>query len=1657
MASYLDPLPLVICPQIQAVVSALRQGPRKSIDYRRPGRGVGTMGALDQFIELKALVLEAMEEHAAQPSGSSFPVDRLELLSPFLNVVVSSEVGGAATTAALRGVLKIIQAGALEAPTMSSQVALTEVIHAVKNCTFDSNDEVVVLSVIKVLVACAVCPSPALVSEASLRDVFETVFKTWRGFSIRSGALLRNEATNALDELLRCSLQHIAKPTPGFVPQSSPHQRFLCGVLAAVFRDLQDGSTQSARVLLQIRLLDGVLSRTDSVIPADPTMFTQVAVDAPFALIAGARCHGQSTAILAEMLPLVSRLIHACLAQSPSRLPGRADEIVGPIFGALQVEALVSNVFLRRLRSPAAESPESLVLLLESLSELLRNARVAAVLWLSFDLHLLRPNLLAELILAINSCAVACGPPGSTLPRARAETPQGVPATLSPPAGPPPPPGTTLTYVSDVAVWVLAGLFQCLLKAVLPAANLAGNKVFSEVVRVEAGTQIESMCESLGKCVALGEMLKACNEKPKKVARIFEDSGLAPDISVPDESEVPASEGHHRDIPEWARKLAVIFRLAPGVDYSMMGEFFGQPTQESTQAFTAFVDTFDWGDSDMEEAMRSLLQAYLLPKEAQQIDRIVKVFAYTFYQKHVARHSGLPFVRSKDAAYVLSFALILLNSDQHNPNMKAKRMEYKDFARNNRGQNTSSADIREILKNTEAGCPSIVKTKSPHGYSNGSKVTLSGIEGPKPLKRALNKDHVVTVLDDCSFSMAVDLSEVEGEVDLSSADPAGEHGDFPEDVQKKMYEKIREDEITTPPSGSLCESFTMARWRDLVQMCKSGFRDNALKAQSSNRQTSVAQIFAISSLLLDRMGGQVLQVFEYALLWDAQGESAAVAGVESMLRLALHCDRDSFADEAMQVLFSNASAVFSVQQLHLQKHRPGACMQAIFRVAAENPAILPPALLQVIAYAVLFFAAHGLFHVPKPDAATAKLAGVTWLPLVPPSSALSSIFSAMSSMLSFYDSDDEDHKSKPARSRKAHSVAGRRPAAPHSPAAIIRSTSEGTGLSVAERGPLTDEESDVAGSVADIAEGTPNGAHVEGQPPAVVPAEAASTHSAVPEDPLAQQIRCTFELCHAEATFAALSDPASGPVSRRLLCNLLLVLAYFHPHGAVEVDEPPSQAAKEPRCLSLPLPRKSPFLYPSLKESNPPRLELDAGEALLLCLGVLTSLLESGLDSYALEEVAFSLRVCLHRMIASVPDRGLKSPIIAVFRASAELLHRGVPCAWTVMVLQTLVDRGDTEVQSYCRLIVACVRHLCQSRSAVVLEKPEARPIWTVLLRLLLKASPASQSVPGVPNALPADVDQIRQEAWSQGLLFCLASPLLMKSVTDSRGDGLLTSFLQQLLSAPGVQPPILLDGYGHLLGRAIDSMKDDDAPPLSVLAVYWSRVAVALLQLVAGQSKGNRNFIVGAPVQHMVLTLNKHLLNVRVPDLLSQAETADCIRDVLEKLVSAITHMVSPTTPPQVIQALVGLLSKFFLQNLPLLQKNPQFDQIWLMVLRLLLLFVKQGTDASCEELSEVATESLKNVICVLLNAGLLQYVPPGAGKRGSAQALPAGVLMWWKVTWESIEGFCPGLGEELMEGMSERDGVGTSAEHEGVSADIATTSHSSVEGVTPADGAPP
>jgi brefeldin A-inhibited guanine nucleotide-exchange protein len=63
----------------------------------------------------------------------------------------------------------------------------------------------------------------------------------------------------------------------------------------------------------------------------------------------------------------------------------------------------------------------------------------------------------------------------------------------------------------------------------------------------------------------------------------------------------------------------------------------------------------------IDEALRKLLQEFKLPGEAQQIDRIMEKFAESY-----CKHNPGNF-RAAEDAYRLAFAIIMLNTDVHNP------------------------------------------------------------------------------------------------------------------------------------------------------------------------------------------------------------------------------------------------------------------------------------------------------------------------------------------------------------------------------------------------------------------------------------------------------------------------------------------------------------------------------------------------------------------------------------------------------------------------------------------------------------------------------------------------------------------------------------------------------------------------------------------------------------------------------------------------------------------------------------------------------------------------------------------------------------------------------------------------------------------------------
>lgn len=92
----------------------------------------------------------------------------------------------------------------------------------------------------------------------------------------------------------------------------------------------------------------------------------------------------------------------------------------------------------------------------------------------------------------------------------------------------------------------------------------------------------------------------------------------------------------------------------------------------------AFADYFDFSGKTFVAALRMFLNSFRLPGEAQKIDRFMLKFA----ERYLVGNPGS--FNSADTAYVLAYSVIMLNTDQYNPQVK-KRMTCDDFVRNNRG------------------------------------------------------------------------------------------------------------------------------------------------------------------------------------------------------------------------------------------------------------------------------------------------------------------------------------------------------------------------------------------------------------------------------------------------------------------------------------------------------------------------------------------------------------------------------------------------------------------------------------------------------------------------------------------------------------------------------------------------------------------------------------------------------------------------------------------------------------------------------------------------------------------------------------------------------------------------------------------------------------
>lgn len=128
-----------------------------------------------------------------------------------------------------------------------------------------------------------------------------------------------------------------------------------------------------------------------------------------------------------------------------------------------------------------------------------------------------------------------------------------------------------------------------------------------------------------------------------------------------------------------AKAVAQFLRTAPGLNKTMIGDYLGQHEDFPLSVMYAYVDDFNFSGLKFDQAIREFLKGFRLPGEAQKIDRIMEKFAERFCRDNPS------LFKNADTAYVLAYAVIMLNTDAHNP-MVTSKMSKADFVKINSGQ-----------------------------------------------------------------------------------------------------------------------------------------------------------------------------------------------------------------------------------------------------------------------------------------------------------------------------------------------------------------------------------------------------------------------------------------------------------------------------------------------------------------------------------------------------------------------------------------------------------------------------------------------------------------------------------------------------------------------------------------------------------------------------------------------------------------------------------------------------------------------------------------------------------------------------------------------------------------------------------------------------------
>ncbi|KAI9494797.1 hypothetical protein BDB00DRAFT_817115 [Zychaea mexicana] len=239
------------------------------------------------------------------------------------------------------------------------------------------------------------------------------------------------------------------------------------------------------------------------------------------------------------------------------------------------------------------------------------------------------------------------------------------------------------------------------------------------VERIDHGTELSNDLTSSDVLLELKSrkrlVLKGAslfNESPKKGIKFLIDNGV---IEADKDGDTTES-------------LAEFLRSTQQLNKKSLGEYLGKP--DKLPLLQVFMRQFEFAGKRMDEALRVVLETFRLPGESQQIMRVTDTFAEVFFESNPTE------IANPEAAQLLAYSIILLNTDQHNPQIR-RRMTLEDYMRNLRGVNDGKdfpkehlQEIYECIKHDEIVMPEEHEGQLGFNYAWKQLLQRSKSSGP---------------------------------------------------------------------------------------------------------------------------------------------------------------------------------------------------------------------------------------------------------------------------------------------------------------------------------------------------------------------------------------------------------------------------------------------------------------------------------------------------------------------------------------------------------------------------------------------------------------------------------------------------------------------------------------------------------------------------------------------------------------------------------------------------------------------------------------------------------------------------------------------------------------------------------------------------------------